>query len=56
MATHEIMYVDKEGDVQTVSSQSQQETEDMVTILNRNHAMYTVTNPNTSETVAIAVQ
>jgi hypothetical protein len=39
---YEIIYVNKDGEVVTVSTNSEQEKDDMVNILDNNNAMYTL--------------
>jgi len=42
MATHEILYINKEGETQRVYAQSIEEANDLCTILERNEASYTI--------------
>lgn len=42
MPTHEIVYTDKNGDVQVVHPQSTVEAIDICVILERNDALYTI--------------
>lgn len=56
MPTHEIVYVNKDDEVQVVRPMSQQETDDAIDILERNNALYTVQDLRSIGRVVIPVQ